>query len=241
MNSSKHVSCYTARRRATERTRVITSPGSGPFECVLGSSDRSNRVRSHQMPRARTIRGGPIASTNARQPGIRNIGHDLGLNAARQDCGFVHPAARIFGSPRTIGRRSRAASPRQPHGSQRSGALACRIGTRSAGRLAVHPASRIVASPPLPERLKRTRAGVWRPSFARKTALPTVSCPTSRTAFRGTSEAARFRAASALRSDRLAHAAGSSPESPYRACISRVFRQSRRYGRAATRVRRSPT
>ena len=31
---------------------------------------------------------------------------------------LAHNAARIFGSPRTIGRRSRAACPRQPHGSQ---------------------------------------------------------------------------------------------------------------------------
>ena len=31
---------------------------------------------------------------------------------------LAHNAARIFGSPRTIGRRSWAVSPRQPHGSQ---------------------------------------------------------------------------------------------------------------------------
>ena len=41
------------------------------------------------MARARTIWGGPIASTSARQLGIRSIGHDLGLNADRRDCRCV--------------------------------------------------------------------------------------------------------------------------------------------------------
>jgi hypothetical protein len=108
----------------------------------------------------------------------------------KQGRNLTHDAVRNFGSPRTIGRRSRAASPRQLHGREGQPPT-LQDGYHFQKDRFVTYITRTGASRGLDE---RKRPAFRRPSCVGPSAY-TLLPATSRRASRGTSEAARSRAA----------------------------------------------
>jgi hypothetical protein len=119
LTGSKDVSRYTPRPRTTPLRDL---PRSVPrLLNVLGFEWQVRTPRTDQAaPQEARVADRPEVTAPVTSPSTKAFVTSsmtwCSMRKARKS--LAHNAVRIFGSPRTIGRRSRAASPRQPYGSQ---------------------------------------------------------------------------------------------------------------------------